>query len=82
MIVLKHAAANTQKKMPKARLMKRKKTQVSKYAMVKLGDYTVPLIGISPEATQDKCDGCGKITHISELSFEGGSMLCKKCKAL
>jgi len=49
------------------------------HATVKIGDYTIPLIGIPPEATEDKCETCGKLFHLSELAFVDGKMICKDC---
>lgn len=52
-----------------------------KHATVKIGDYTIPLIGIGESATQDNCDKCGTLIHITELQFQadGVTLLCKKC---
>ena len=50
-----------------------------KHATVKIAGYTIPLIGIAPEATEDKCERCGKLSHLSELAFVDGQMICKDC---
>ena len=52
------------------------------YATVKIGEFTIPLIGISSAATEDECELCHDIIHISELSWneEGNQLLCNKCK--
>lgn len=49
------------------------------HATVKLGDYTCPLIGIPVSATEDECDLCWDIFHISDLTITGTQFLCKKC---
>jgi hypothetical protein len=49
------------------------------HATAKLGEFTVPLIGIPKSATEDACDGCGALTHIRELFTDGTGFLCLKC---
>lgn len=50
-----------------------------KHATVKIGDYTIPLIGVDKSSTEDKCDLCGDIFHISSLIFTGQQFLCERC---
>lgn len=51
-----------------------------KHASVKLGEYTVPLIGIPVNATQQKCSGCGKEFHLSDITLDkNGNPFCPKC---
>lgn len=51
-----------------------------KHATVKIGDYTVPLIGIAQDATQQDCAKCKKLFHLSEIKLsERGEPLCLKC---
>lgn len=50
-----------------------------KHATVKIGNYTVPLIGIPKSATDETCELCGDVMHMSESTFQDGKMLCKTC---
>ena len=38
-----------------------------KYATVKLGEYTVPLLGIPETASQEVCRLCKKPRHLTEV---------------
>ena len=51
------------------------------HATVKLGEYTIPLIGIDRSATEMECELCHDIFHISQvqLSESGKQFLCPKC---
>jgi formylmethanofuran dehydrogenase subunit E len=51
----------------------------SKYATVKIGDYTIPLIGVLKDATLEKCDSCGVSVHITEIKMLDAKMLCAAC---
>jgi hypothetical protein len=51
----------------------------SKHAMVVRDGYTVPLIGIKPEAVLQTCDCCGDEKPLSEMQFTGKQTLCQKC---
>ena len=57
--------------------------RVDLHATVRIGGYTIPLIGIDRFATQGHCDGCkdGPI-HIQELEWNlaGNQLLCWKCR--
>lgn len=50
------------------------------HATVRIAGYNLPLIGIDRSATEDKCDLCGDIFHLSDLTFTGKQFLCGKCK--
>ncbi len=52
-----------------------------KHATVRLGEYTVPLIGIPPSATQAECERCHAIFHLADVKLhtESGEFLCDKC---
>lgn len=50
-----------------------------KHAIVELGDYKIPLIGIPPEAGLETCDCCGDTMGLSQSVFTGTQMLCPKC---
>lgn len=51
-----------------------------KHATVKIGEYTIPLIGIAESATQQKCSRCKCSFHLSEITLnENGKPLCKEC---
>jgi hypothetical protein len=53
-----------------------------KHATVKVGDYTIPLIGLPVSATEMECECCHDIVHISqiEINQEGNQFLCLKCR--
>jgi hypothetical protein len=51
-----------------------------KHATVKTGGYTIPLIGIPVTATQQACEKCGRLFHLTEIKFTAdGKALCAKC---
>jgi predicted RNA-binding Zn-ribbon protein involved in translation (DUF1610 family) len=52
-----------------------------KHASVTLGEFSVTLIGIPPEATEYSCDGCGKVFAVEclELNAAGTHFFCRKC---
>lgn len=53
-----------------------------KHATVKLGDYTVPLIGIDENATKEQCDECKKVKHLSTIRItDQGRFQCLICQA-
>lgn len=50
------------------------------HATVKLGDYTVPLLGVPPDATEETCEIRGRRCHLSEVKLDGeGYPLCPQC---
>lgn len=52
-----------------------------KYAMVPTGEYTVPLIGVPPSATQEVCAHCHEKRHMSEITLDDkGHPICATCK--
>ena len=53
----------------------------SGHATVITSGYTVPLIGIPADATQETCDRCGRSDHLSEvwLRFDG-RFWCWHCR--
>ena len=55
------------------------KPKRTKHAMIKLGDYNVPLIGIPPASTREKCDKCGKGFPMQDVEM-GERILCPKCR--
>ena len=52
------------------------------WAVVPLGEYNVPLIGIPPSAVLETCDLCGCFCHLSEIEFNfaGNQWLCPRCR--
>lgn len=50
-----------------------------KHATVVRDGFTVPLIGIPPEAVLQACDCCGEETPLSQTVFTGSQTLCPKC---
>jgi hypothetical protein len=53
-----------------------------KHATVKIGEYTIPLIGIDPSATLERCDQCRKSKHLSamKITMDGKRILCVSCR--
>ena len=52
----------------------------SKWATVPVGEYTVPLIGVPPEATQEKCSRCGSLCHLKDIVLDDkGQPCCQTC---
>lgn len=52
-----------------------------KHATVRIGEYTVPLIGIPKEATDDECAKCGRFFHLCDLELnEKGKPICLQCR--
>lgn len=45
-------------------------------------DYKIPMIEISPTSVLENCDLCGDIYDISQLTWTGLQMLCKKCMSV
>jgi len=53
---------------------------MSEHATVKIGEYTIPLIGIPKDATEDVCQECGCKFHISQGVVDmAGRTLCDNC---
>jgi len=50
-----------------------------KHATVIRDGFEVPLIGLSKEAVLETCDCCGETIGLSESTFTGKQVLCKKC---
>lgn len=51
------------------------------HATVRIGEYTIPLIGIPESATVQKCSVCGRGFHLSDIELDGkGQPLCQQCK--
>jgi hypothetical protein len=53
-----------------------------KHAIIKLGEYNIPLIGIPASATEYECDLCHEIFSMEEVEMDknGIQFLCKKCR--
>ena len=56
--------------------------RVDRHATVKIGDFTIPLIGIPHDATEAECDLCHDLFHIQSLKWNeaGSQLLCEKCR--
>ena len=51
-----------------------------KHATVKIGEFEIPLIGVPQDATQQKCEGCGKNFHLTEITLDAdGKPKCPEC---
>jgi hypothetical protein len=57
------------------------KTTTGKHAMVQREGYTVPLIGIPPDAVLEECDCCHKMFGLAKMQWTGKQMLCAECAA-
>ena len=51
------------------------------HATVPIGEYLIPLIGISPTATLENCDLCHNDMPLSQAIFTGRQILCRRCHA-
>jgi hypothetical protein len=50
-----------------------------KHATVKIGEYTIPLLGIPQDASEQICDQCKLPKHITEVAFDGKQFICGDC---
>jgi predicted SprT family Zn-dependent metalloprotease len=52
------------------------------HATVKIGDYTIPLVGVPVSATEMECELCHNVVHITKvhLNEEGNQFLCLRCR--
>ena len=51
------------------------------HALVTLGDYTVPLIGLPPSATLEECDLCHNTFPLQKVEIQArGQILCPRCR--
>lgn len=54
---------------------------MKKHATVRIGEYVIPLIGISVSETQETCDSCGKIFHLADVELDFSCKIkCVGCK--
>lgn len=49
------------------------------HAAVSREGYQVPLIGIPADAVLETCDCCGDTIGLSDATFTGRQVLCRKC---
>ena len=49
------------------------------HAAVSREGYQVPLIGIPVDAVLETCDCCGDTIGLSDATFTGRQVLCRKC---
>ena len=56
---------------------------MSKHAEIRVAGYTVPLIGLQPDATENRCDECGGKRLIQDLKWtqinKRTLLLCAGC---
>lgn len=53
---------------------------MSDHAHVRIGDYKIPLIGIDPKETKERCCKCGHLFHLQDIKLDWeGKPKCKKC---
>lgn len=50
-----------------------------KHAVIRIDGFEIPLIGIVPDATQDKCDRCGRTVQFQSLGWTDGKLICDNC---
>ena len=53
---------------------------MSAHAIVHVGNYSIPLIGIPVDATLERCDECGKFFNVRQITLEDGKFICEKCR--
>lgn len=63
----------------KARAAERLSREIS-HAIIRLGEYTVPLIGIAPVEVLEQCDLCHDLFSIQQIQLTGTQFLCPKCR--
>jgi putative endonuclease len=50
------------------------------HATTKIGEYTIPLIGVPQSATDETCTRCEKSFHLTEIMLDGnGKPYCHAC---
>lgn len=54
---------------------KNRKVKV-KHATVRIGQYTIPLIGIPEDSTKETCDVCGVEFYLGDVVFDGIKFYC------
>ena len=60
-------------------LMTNNAEQKKEHCLVKVGEYTVPLIGIPKDAGLEECDCCGDLVPLWKIRWNGKVMQCNKC---
>jgi len=53
---------------------------MSAHAIVHVGNYSIPLIGLPVDATLERCDECGKLFNVRQITLEDGKFICEKCR--
>ena len=55
--------------------------KIMTHATVRIAGYNLPLIGIDQSATEEKCDGCKRVFHLSEVMLdEQARFMCWSCR--
>jgi len=49
------------------------------HALVKIGDMTIPLIGVPIDAGLEECDLCHDLFRLWDIVYNGTQFLCFKC---
>ena len=49
------------------------------YATAKRDGYTVPIIGIPQDATEEKCEACGRLYGFEAGRLVDGGFICHPC---
>lgn len=58
------------------------KVTEGRHATVTVGEFTVPLIGVPELAVLERCDGCHRRFHLSEVVVSGSFVvLCVRCSS-
>jgi hypothetical protein len=50
------------------------------HATVRIAGYDLPLIGIDASATEERCDKCKRLFHLSEVKIDGDRFMCWSCR--
>jgi hypothetical protein len=54
---------------------------MSDHATIKVGGYSIPLIGIPTDACLQECDLCHDEFGLLQVEWSGVQMLCHRCRA-
>jgi hypothetical protein len=51
-------------------------------ATVRIGEYTIPLLGIPKSSSEELCGVCKKQKHLTEITYDGERFVCGQCIAV
>lgn len=53
---------------------------IEDHATTKIDGIVIPLIGVPPESSRDKCDACKTEYEIRDLFWDLTKLICPKCR--